>query len=112
MVEQAAQDAVAIAAQTGRLDLVTAILAVLALLLGLAAFPLFFYLRYRAEKAAKEAVEEVLKGAVERVEREAIFKLEELLPTLVEEYALLARGAASGEVADKIAAAQDGDGEA
>src|SRR3990167_1723775 len=110
MGEQAVQNAVQFAAQTGRLDFLTAVLAVLALLLGLSAFPMFFFLKARAEHVAREAIEDVLKTAVERVEREAVLKLEEMLPTLVEEYSKLAKNAVSVEEADRIAAAQDDGG--
>jgi hypothetical protein len=101
------ESAAHLAAQTGRLDLITGVLAALAILIALSAFPLFFYLRYRSETVAKEAVAEALNGALERVEREAIGRLEADLPRLVADYLRLAQNAASADVANEIAAAQD-----
>lgn len=107
MATSEATSAVDFAAQTGRLDLLTAVLAVLALLLGLTAFPVFFYLRKRAEEIAKEAAAEALAGAIERVEAAAISRMEGILPTLLLEYRQLAENAVDGDEADQIAAAYD-----
>ncbi|MDO8295021.1 MAG: hypothetical protein Q7T19_01140 [Caulobacter sp.] len=110
MGEQALQDAVQFAAQTGRLDFLTAVLAVLALFIGISAFPLFNFLKARAEQVAREAVADVLRTAEEAIEKAAISKLEEMLPTLVEEYMKLAQNAVSAELGDQIAAAQEDGG--
>lgn len=104
-----AASAVEIASQTGRLDLLSAILAVLALLLGLLAFPVFFFVRRRAEEIAREEAKKTLDGALERIEKEAVSTLESMLPTLYEEYSEMARRAVTDEAANRIAAAQ-GDG--
>ena len=89
--EQLAASAMEFAAQTGRLDFLSATLAVLALILGLGAFPVFFFVQRRAEKVAKDEVAKVLEGAPERVERAALSEIERLLPTLIEEYREFAR---------------------
>ena len=105
--DQTATSVVDFAAQTGRLDFLTAVLAVLALLIGLSAVPVFFYLKMRAEAVAREEAAKALEGAAERVEAAAISKLEAMLPTLVREYTELARNAATEEEANDIALAQD-----
>ncbi len=98
------------AAQTGRLDFLSAVLAVLAIILGVGAFPVFFFVQRRAEKVAREEVQEVLKESLEKIEAEAISKLEAMLPKLYDEYSDLVYRAASGDVANAIAAAQEDEG--
>lgn len=98
------------AAQTGRLDFLSATLAVLAIILGVGAFPVFFFVQRRAEKVARDEVKEVLQGAVKRIEEEMISKVEAMLPTLYSEYAEMARRQATGDEANAIAAAQDNGG--
>lgn len=100
-------DGVHLAAQLGRLDFLTAVLAVLAVILGLGAFPVFFYVQRRAENIARSEVERAMAGAVNRTEAVAISKLEAMLPILIEEYMKLAQNAASAETANEIAAAQE-----
>jgi len=103
-----ATDAIAVAAQMGRLDFISAVLASLSVLIVVASFPLFFFLRGRAEKVAREAADEYLKAATSTVEREAAKRLEEMLPKMVQDYVELARNnAVSPEQADEIAAAQE-----
>lgn len=50
---EAATDVIQYAAQLGRLDFISALLATIALMLGAGAFPVFFYLRYQATQAAE-----------------------------------------------------------
>lgn len=106
--DQAASSAVEFAAQTGRLDLVSVLLAVVALLLAIGAFPAFWFVKSRAEQIAKDEVQEILKGITERLEAEAIRQVEEMLPGLIRDYGEFARQAAGQDVADAIAAAQEG----
>lgn len=61
----------------------------------------------RAEKVAKDEAAKALEGAAERVERAALAEIERLLPTLIEQYGEFARQAASEDVANAIAGAQD-----
>lgn len=103
-----ANAAVKYAAETGRLDFLTAALGVLTIVLGLSAFPMFFFLKWRAEAVAREAAEGILGAAQERIEQLAISRMEQMLPTLVNEYAEIATNAVDGGVADEIAAAQEG----
>lgn len=98
-------DAVQLASQTGRLDFLSAVLAVLAIILGIGAFPIFFFVQRRAERVATEAVAEALKGASERLESLAISKLESMLPTLYDDYMELVKNAVSAEEGNKIAEA-------
>ncbi len=99
--------AVEFAAQTGRLDFLSATLAVLAVILGIGAFPVFFFVQRRAERVAREEVAKILEGAAERVEQIAISEIEQLLPILMKEYGDFAREAA-GYDADAISQAQEG----
>ena len=101
------EDVVHFAAQTGRLDFLTSVLAVLAILLGLGAFPVYHFVQRKAEKIAKEAADKVLKDTALKIEQEAISRIEAMLPTLVREYQELAKNAAGAEMADAIARAQE-----
>lgn len=102
-----ASDAVAVAAQIGRLDFISALLAVIALLLGLGAIPLFVYLRSRAEGIATAAVNERMNAIEKRLEAEAVAKMEEMLPAIVPNYEQLARNYVTDSVGNDIASAQD-----
>ena len=99
-------DFVTIASQTGRLDFLSAALAVLALLIGFAAFPFWNIAQRRAARIAKEAAEKELEGAAKRAEQAAILKIESLLPTLVEEYRQLAANRVDTAYTNGFAAAQ------
>lgn len=105
-----ANDSIAAAYQLGRLDLITVLLAVVTLLFALAAIPGFFYFKYRAEQAARDEVRARTNEIAEQVEREAISKIEERLPTLFEEYRELIQNAVTPTEANAIAGAQDDDG--
>ena len=109
---QNAGDAIHIAAQLGRLDFISALLAVVALILGLSAIPTFWYLRMRAREVAEARIAEFTEGLDERIEREAISKMEKELPILVEQYMELMENAVTDQQADEIADAQDGDKDA
>ncbi len=102
-------DAVQYAAQIGRLDILTATLSVLVVILGLGAFPLFFFVRHRAARIAADSASEALKGAQDRVESLAISKLESMLPTLVTEYMELVKNSVRAEEGDQIAEAESKD---
>lgn len=97
-------DAIGYASQIGRLDFLSAVLAVLALILGLGAFPIFFFVQRRAEEIARIAVEAKLIGAEENLEKMAIAKLESMLPSLIDDYMELVKNSATDEMGDEIAA--------
>lgn len=99
------------ASEMGRLDFVSALLAIIAIIIGVAAIPLFLFLRYRAEKVARDEVREQFEALSNRLESEAISILEQKLPILIEEYMGLMRNAVEADEADKIAEAQDDDGD-
>jgi hypothetical protein len=103
-------DVVAYAAQTGRLDLVTAVLAAIAILFVFSAFPLFFFIRHRAKQVALDAIEEEINQAETKIEERAISKIESLLPRLIDEYMELVKNSVSDSNADQIAAAAGGQG--
>ena len=96
-------DAVSIAAQTGRLDFVSAVLASLGLVIALGTLPFLFYLRGRAGTVAKEAAEARMKELETELERRAIERMEKMLPGLVEDYTKLARASAHTEQGNEIA---------
>lgn len=102
-----ANDAVAIASQLGRFDLASLLLTVIALLIAILALPVFSYLKYRARQAAVDEVKKITEGLHEAVEKEAISKMEAMLPTLVEQYIDLCQNSVTDKVADDIADAQD-----
>lgn len=102
-----AHDAIALSYQFGRLDFISMLLAAITALIAVLALPGFLYLRYRAGQAAKEEVRKLTKGLHEKVEKEAISKMEALLPILFEQYAALAQNEVTAETADDIAEAQD-----
>ncbi|WP_157038025.1 MULTISPECIES: hypothetical protein [Chelativorans] len=101
--EEAARDVIEYASQIGRLDFLSSVLAVLALILALAAFPLFFFVQHRAKTIAEKEAKEALKDAARRVEDLAISKMETLLPTLIGEYMELVKNSVSSEQANEIA---------
>ncbi len=100
------QSAVEFAAQTGRLDFLSAVLAVLALVLGIGAFPLVYFLRQRAASVARDEINLALEDIKTKAEAAAISKMEELLPTLLKEYGELAKNAVDDDIANMIAQAQ------
>ena len=102
--------AVEFAAQTGRLDFLSAVLAVLATVIALGAFPIFFFVQRRAESVARAEAARVLAEVNERVEKEAISKIEQLLPMLMQEYRELAKEATRYETG-AISLAQEGGGD-
>jgi ABC-type transport system involved in cytochrome bd biosynthesis fused ATPase/permease subunit len=104
-------DSIANAVQLGRLDFVSALLAMIALLLAVSAFPIFFYLRQRAATVAREAVKEELAGALERIEASADARIQEMLPGMVEAYFELMKNSISAEDANEMAAAQESEPE-
>ncbi len=103
-------DAIQIASQLGRLDFISALLAVVALLIAIAAIPLFLFLRYRAETVAREEIRAQMEGLTSKLEAETISKMQEMLSTLVKDYMDLAGSQAAVIQADEIAGAQEDDG--
>lgn len=102
-----AHDAVAIASQLGRFDLASLLLTIVALMIAILALPVFSYLKFRARQAAIEEVRKITEGLHDAVEKEAISKMEEMLPTLVTQYKELGQNSVTDEVADDIAEAQE-----
>jgi len=100
-------DSIQYALQIGRLDFLSAILAVMAFLGAIGIFPMFYYLRGRAASVARDEVNLALEGIENTVEKLAVSKMEELLPTLIEEYGRFAVDTVSNEMADQIAQAQE-----
>ncbi len=78
--EEVTKTVMEFAAQTGRLDFVSALLASLAILLALLAFPVFSYVQRRAEKAARAEAKETLAELTKRIEYDMISKFDAMLP--------------------------------
>lgn len=108
----AGADVVAYAYQMGRLDLVTVVLTILALIFTLATVPVFFYLKRRAEFVAQAEAKKALANVERIAESVAINKMETMLPILMAEYRELAQNAVTFDQADQIAEAQDDDADA
>ena len=103
-----ATDSIQFAAELGRLDFLSAVLASLAAILVFVSLPYLLYLRHRAEQVAKKTAEEVLANAKEEIEKRAAAMLEAMLPTMVRDYMDVAESTAIGSVdADEIAASQE-----
>lgn len=109
--EDVTRNVVEFAAQTGRLDFVSVLLAMIAILLAVLAFPVFYYIQRRAEAVARAEANEVLAELTKRIESDTISKFDAMLPRLFEVYSEMARQAATDDVSNRIAAAQDNGGE-
>lgn len=107
-------DAIQIASQLGRLDFISALLAVVALIIAVltifTAFPLLRYVRIRTEIVAREETTAQMEKLTAKLEAEAISKMEAMLPNLVKDYMDLARRQADVGQADAIARAQEDEG--
>ena len=83
-------DAIQIASQLGRLDFISALLAVVALIIAVltifTAFPLLRYVRIRTEIVAREETTAQMEKLTAKLEAEAISKMEAMLPNLVKDY--------------------------
>jgi hypothetical protein len=103
-------DWVSIAYQTGRLDLVSVLLGIIAVLLVLAAFPAYRNIQAKCERIARGIGEKLKSDVGASVELLTIKELEARLPRLVESYLELARNAADNDDANRIARAQEDGG--
>jgi hypothetical protein len=84
------------------------LLAIVSILIAILALPIFFILRSHAARVAREAALETLAKVADNAEKNAIARMEALLPSLVADYMELAkRGSVSGEEANLIAASQE-----
>jgi len=104
---QSACDAVCQAAQLGRLDFLSALLAAVAILLALGGIYAFINIRSSAQQVARAAAEEESRKLAETA---AIAYLERELPRLVASYRELARNAVADEEADAVAGTQENQG--
>jgi hypothetical protein len=94
-LEHSTVDAVAIAAQLGRLDLVSTLLAAIAVILALGVVPVYMLIQRKAARIARQEVKKATEGA-------AVAKMEKIMPVLVEEYMELARNFSAISNADEI----------
>jgi hypothetical protein len=93
--------------QTGRLDLVSVLLAMIAILLVIAALPAYRIIQARCQALAREIAEDIRKEVGEKVEALTIRELEARLPSLVQDYMDLAQNATPAAQANEIATAQE-----
>jgi hypothetical protein len=103
-------DWMSVVTQTGRLDLISVLLAIIAILLVIAALPAYRLIQARCERIARDAIDDMRIRIGQQVESLTIQELEERLPSLAQDYLDLARNAATADEANQIAAAQEGDG--
>lgn len=101
---QTASNAVHYAAQLGRLDFLSAALAVLGILIGLIAIIAFIHFRRVAKKEAKDVSKQVAKKAAEKAANKYI---QENLLDILTANAHLFNGSVDDKTADEIANAQD-----
>ena len=99
------EDATAIAAQLGRLDLVSLLLAAIGLILVLGGVFAFLNIRYVARAQAIEAATEVAEAVAERMSNEYLQK--ELPDLLSAYYDMMGSSEISDELADEMANAQE-----
>ena len=97
-------DAVTCAAQTGRLDLVSALLACIGILLVLGGIFGFLNIRTKASSVAQEVAREEAKKVAESV---ANVYIQENLPKILESYRELIEKQVNSAVADQIALSQE-----
>ena len=98
-------DAVHMAAQLGRLDLVSALIAIIGIALVVGGLFAYFDIRATAKRIARDEARSL---AQELVERRANEYLQAELPGLLEEYSyLFGSGSTSDDEADEIAEAQE-----
>lgn len=91
-----------------RLDFVSALLAIVAIVLAVGIFPLFGFLRHRAEQVAKEAAKEEIEGLMVNLEKEAISRIESMLPALIRDYmSFVQDNPVDDDAANAIAGAQE-----
>lgn len=93
-------DAIHVAAQLGRLDLVSVLLAAIAVLLALAGIYAFFSVKNSARIVARETAEEI-------AEKAANLYLQEKLPEIIDSYKDFIKGGVNQQIADRIAEAQE-----
>lgn len=125
-------DAIDVANQLGRLDFVSALLAVVAIFLGIAALPFAYYLQRRTQDAIEEEVEKRIEeiqhafnqellnfkkssnemheqfedqtaNILEDTKHHSVVRLEKMLPKLVQEYMELVENSVNDFAADAIA---------
>lgn len=101
---KAADDALVVAHETGRLDLITVLLAAITVLLALGAIYAFFDVRRASKRVARQVANSVGARAAEAV---ATTYMERELPRLIAQYQELARNAVNAEQANAIAEAQE-----
>ena len=102
----AAQDGVALAGQLGRLDLVSAILTVLGIMLGVAALYSFFHIQAKATKIAKVQAKELVESELPDIARNLFDN--EIRPILLGK--MMEDEGLKEEAADQIAMAQPSEG--
>lgn len=93
-------DQVQLATQTGRLDLLSAVLACLAIVIVFSGVYSFIHFRGVARNTARDETRKI-------AERVAVEFLQNELPRMMEDYRRLAESALTSEQADRIAEAQN-----
>jgi UPF0716 family protein affecting phage T7 exclusion len=92
--------------------LTAVLLAAVAVLIAILALPVFVYLRHRAAAEARRVATEALAEMTANIEKQAIARIETMLPGLVSDYMALLQGPVNDSTANQIASAEtevDGD---
>ena|SRR5579872_6968396 len=97
-------DALSVASQLGRLDLVTILLGVISVLIVFGGIVAFFEVRSKAKKAAIEAAAGVAATTAEGVANKY---LQDQLPLILQEYQDLIKSMVNADIANDIANAQE-----
>ena len=105
---QVIESAVEFAAQTGRLDLASLLLAIVAIIMALGGIYAFINFRSIAKKIADEVATEV---ATKKAEEIANQYLQNSLPDIISSYETFIRSHVEASIADQIQTSQESQGE-
>lgn len=86
--------------------LTTVLLAAIAVLIAILALPIFLYLRHHAAAVADQAAKDALEKMTANMEKEAITRIEAMLPALVSDYMSWLQGSVDDSAANQIAEAE------
>lgn len=100
-------DWISVITQTGRLDFVSALLGAIAILLVIAALPVYQLIQAKCVRIARDIGEKLRDDVLQKTEELTIQELQKRLPSIVQDYMDLAQNAATAEEGDQIAGLQE-----
>lgn len=95
-------DGIAAAAQLGRLDFVSSLLAIVAIGIAILAIPVYKLIERKCVRITNERVDEFKKEILESTEKTANEYLQNQLPHMVNEYMDLIRGSINEQDSEKL----------